>query len=189
MNCRALVWTLSWALYALGCGGGDDERREPQRPTSDALAPVAPDGGSAPSPEYDDLIYDPDDGRWLSGAGSFPEQADSANAFLVDLFLQEDGSFVLFYAEANGEVWATGHSVSTLNGRQFKETGTWKVTQTALEVGQLMACNKITMNSRPALYCNVEQAIGHDAAVGRNVTLRQTLTSSSPDDSEWAEYK
>jgi hypothetical protein len=95
----------------------------------------------------------------------------------------------MFYAEGNGKVSVTGHALNIFKDRQFKRTGKWSVAQMALDLGGLMRCNKITFNGNPALYCKLEKAVGHGAAVGRNVTLKKGFGSSSPDDSEWAEYK
>jgi hypothetical protein len=186
-RCAALI-----VVLLFGCGEGDEDQSKKQNNTpksdSDISAP-RDGGGSSSSSEYDDFVYDDENKRYVSGAGSFPEQADSANAFLITVFLKKDGTFVLFYAEGNGKVSITGHALNIFKDRQFKRTGEWTVTQMTLDMGGLMRCNKITFNGAPALYCNIEKAIGHSAAVDRNVTLKKGLGSSSPDDSEWAEYK
>jgi hypothetical protein len=145
-----------------------------------------------PASEFYAQLTNEETGGYLTGAGSFSAVENGDNAFLVDLFLLKGGKYILYYTEGQGEVSGTGHSLATKKDRNRKVSGEWSVNSTTLLVGDVFACEGLSLNGHSAVRCQLKKTIGYEAAVGRGTTLEVATSSRgkiTPDDSQWAEYK
>lgn len=124
----------------------------------------------------------------VSGAAAFPEQADGRNAYLATFFLMPNNELVLFYAEGEGSVSPTGHSLNIITSTKKRREGTWRIDGAALALDSFMRCEGFTFNDKDALRCTLTQSIVTSAASGRAGTFRTGIGLASPDDSEFAEY-
>jgi hypothetical protein len=124
----------------------------------------------------------------MEGAGAMASQDNGDNAYLLNLFLKEDKSFVLFYVEGQGEVSATGNSIQYDPKKGRKVSGTWSIDGASLVVGPF-ACDGLNFNGRDVISCEVKQAIVSDGAVGHTAMLDKGEQNASPNDSQFADYK
>ena len=124
----------------------------------------------------------------LEGAAAIPTQANGNNAFLANLFLKKDGSFVLFYVEGQGEVTFSGHSINYDKKQGRKVTGSWTLDDASLVAGPLR-CNGLTIDGKDTLDCGVTSAIVSPGAVGKSGTFSKGFRDASPGDSDFADYK
>jgi hypothetical protein len=124
----------------------------------------------------------------VGGAAAFPAQADGRNAYLAQFFLLPNGKLVLFYAEGEGSVTTTGHSLAIFGNTKKKREGTWRIDGAQLVLDAFMRCDGFTLNDRDALRCTLASSIVTAAAQGRSGTFQNGIGMSSPDDSEFADY-
>jgi hypothetical protein len=125
----------------------------------------------------------------VDGAAAFPQNAQGRNAFLATFFLMPGGNLQLFYAEGEGEVTSTGHSLNIDTTTQKKRSGTWRVDGAQLVLDSFMRCDGILFDDKPALRCTLKSSIVSPDAQERSGMFRKRLGESGPDDSEFAGYK
>lgn len=124
----------------------------------------------------------------VGGAAASPAQPDGRNAFLAQFFLMPNGKLVLFYAEGEGSVTSTGHSLNIIGSTKKRREGTWKVEGTQLVLDAFLRCDGFTFNGADALRCTLASSIVTAAAQGKSGTFKNGFGTSSPDDSEYADY-
>jgi hypothetical protein len=172
-------------VAACGGAGGDDSGDD--APGADAALNEPSINGMPASQFYGQFAYQTTN-TGVEGAVAFPETADGRNAFLATFFLMPNAKLELFYAEGEGDVSATGWSLSTYAGTQKKREGTWRVDGAHLVLDSFMRCDGFELNTKPALRCTLTSTIVTAAAVNRSGTFKQRLGASSPDSSEFADY-
>lgn len=177
------VTFLSVVLAACGGGGNDGDGM----PMPDAAMTEPIINGKPASQFYGQFAHATTMAE-VSGAAAFPAQADGRNAYHVAFFLMPNGKLVLFYAEGEGEVTQTGHSLAIIGGSKKRREGTWRVDGAQLALDAFMRCDGFTLNGRDALRCTLSQAIVTPAAQGRTGTFQNGIGQASPDDSEFADY-
>lgn len=172
-------------LFALGCGGG----------ATDDDSPGTVDGGPSdvlvngkPASEFYAQFTHAVTRAEVGGAAAFPAQADGRNAFVVQFFLLPAGELALFYAEGEGEVTQTGHSLAIFGDAKKRRAGTWRIDGAQLVLDAYMRCDGFALDGRDALRCTLTSPIITAAAQGRAGTFRNGIGESSPDDSEFADY-
>lgn len=174
------------SLFLLGCGGGGNEGDGMMQP--DASTMNEPLINGKPASEFYGQFAHATTKAEVSGAAAFPAQADGRNAYHVAFFLLPNGKLELFYAEAEGEVTATGHSLAIFNNSKKRRTGTWRIDGAQLALDSFMRCDGFAFNGRDALRCTLSSTIITAAAQGRAGTFQKGLGEASPDDSEFADY-
>ncbi|MCY1078801.1 hypothetical protein [Archangium lansingense] len=143
--------------------------------------------GKPVSEFYGQFTYEKFSGA-TGGVAAFPAQPDGINLFVATVFLMQDKSFTLYYAEGAGTVRANGYSAEIPLDRMFERTGKWSISGSSLKIGDLMTCHGMTVDGRDALRCAMDRAVGYAAAVGKTTTFTRA-TNSSPNDSQWADYQ
>jgi hypothetical protein len=169
-------------VFGIGCGGGEDGGVE-----SDA-AMNEPIVNGRPASEFYAQFAHALTMAEVSGAAAFPAQADGRNAFLVAFFLMPQQRLELFYAEGEGDVTPTGHSLAVFGNAKKRRSGTWRVDGASLVLDSYMRCDGFSFNGRDALRCTLSSPIITAAAQGRAGTFQNATGASTPDDSEWADY-
>jgi hypothetical protein len=124
----------------------------------------------------------------MEGAGAMPAQANGDNAYLLNVFLKQDKSFVLFYVEGQGQVSVGQSSIEYDAKKGRKLTGSWSIDGVSLTVGPF-SCDGLQFNGRDVLSCEVKHGIVSDGAVGHAAMLDKGGSNTSPDDSQFADYK
>jgi hypothetical protein len=172
--------------FLVACG--DDPRGvEPKHGGHDET--VASVNGQPADAYYDQFAWETT-GTFLVGAAGFPTQPDGRNLLLIHLYLMEDGTFVLFYEEGEGEVDLLGWSISTDVASRRREEGTWTTDGAELDVGGLLRCDGLTFDGEEQLSCRLEAEIVTADAVGVLPTLGiDRFGDSSPSDSDWRDYR
>ena len=177
---------LSFFLVA-ACSASDAMDGPGDGPTgADASISETEINGRPASEFYGQFVWQTSGGN-LGGAVAFPE-SDGRDAFVLDFFLMEDRSFVLFYGEGFGEVTSTGHSLNLYSDSYSRREGTWSIDGAELVLGSWARCGGLEFNGMDVLQCRLTQAIVSSAAVGPSGIMRPQ-SESSPFDSEWADYK
>ncbi|MDQ3364955.1 MAG: hypothetical protein M3680_05960 [Myxococcota bacterium] len=174
-------------VLALGCGGGGSTGDGDDGVDIDASTQEAIVNGKPASQFYGQFTHAMTN-RGIDGAAAFATQPDGRNAFLVTFFLMPNNKLELFYAEGDGQVTSTGHSLAIYGTAKKRRMGTWRIEGTELELDSFMRCGGFTFNGKDALRCTLETAIMTPAAVGRTGTFDPGFGTSSPDDSEFADY-
>ena len=172
-------------LAACGGGGSDDDGMMMMEPDASMTEPLI--NGKPASQFYAQFAHATTKNE-VSGAASFPAQADGRNAYLATFFLMPDKKLVLLYAEGEGEVTSTGHSLAIFNNTKKKRTGTWRVDGLQLVLDSYMRCDGFTLNGKDALRCTLSSSIITAAAQGRSGTFQNGIGPATPDDSEFADY-
>jgi hypothetical protein len=174
------------AICVLGCGGGgSDDDGMMMQPDGSMNEPLV---NGKPASEFYGQFAHAVSKNEMSGAAAFPAQADGRNAYLVTFFLMPSNKLELFYAEGQGEVTATGHSLAILNNTKKRRTGTWRIDGAQLVLDSYMRCDGFTLNGKDALRCTLSSTIVTAAAQGRAGTFQKGIGDASPDDSEFADY-
>ncbi|MDQ3338165.1 MAG: hypothetical protein M4D80_23615 [Myxococcota bacterium] len=174
------------SLLVLGCGGGgNDDDGMMMQPDAAMNEPTI--NGKPASQFYAQFAHATTKNE-VAGAASFPAQPDGRNAFHASFFLMPDSKLVLFYAEAEGEVTATGHSLAIFNNTKKKRMGTWRIEGAQLVLDSYMRCDGFAFNGKDVLRCTLSSAIITPAAQGRAGTFQNGIGAASPDDSEFADY-
>lgn len=174
------------SLLVLGCGGGgNDDDGMMMQPDASMNEPLI--NGKPASQFYAQFAHATTKNE-VSGAASFPAQPDGRNAYLATFFLMPENKLVFLYAEGQGEVTSTGHSLSILNNSKKKRMGTWRVDGAQLVLDAYMRCDGFTLNDKDALRCTLSSSIITAAAQGRSGTFQNGIGPASPDDSEFAGY-
>ncbi|MBA3397161.1 MAG: hypothetical protein H0T89_31320 [Deltaproteobacteria bacterium] len=177
--------TLPFGLVlALGCGGGGGN--DDGDPGVDA-AVNEPIINGKPASEFYGQFAHTVTGAGMGGAAAFPSQGDGRNAYHVTFFLMPNNKLELFYAEGEGEVTTTGHSLAIYNDSKKRRSGTWRVDGAELVLDTHMRCTSFTFNDRDVLRCTLTNPIITAAAQGRAGTFKPGF-AASPDDSEFADY-
>ncbi|WXH32404.1 hypothetical protein WA016_06388 [Myxococcus stipitatus] len=172
----------------MACGGDS----EPSKPNGEG------NGGEEPSTEttvngrpaseyYAQFAYEKYAGA-PGGAVEFPAQQDGINLFAATVYLKQDKSFILYYAEGAGTVRSNGYTAEIPPSRMFKRTGAWSVSGGSLRLGDVMTCQGLKVDGSDALRCTLDRTIGYAAAVGKSATFTRS-TNTSPNDRQWADYK
>jgi hypothetical protein len=166
------------------CGGGGE--------SSDGTGPDAamnePLINGKPASQYYAQFTHATTKAEVGGAAAFPAQSDGRNAFLAQFFLLPNSKLVLFYAEGEGSVTSTGHSLNIISGTKKKREGTWKIDGAQLVLDSFLRCDGFTLNGKDALRCTLGASIVTTAAQGKSGTFQNGFGMSSPDDSEFADY-
>lgn len=171
-------------LAACG-GGGSDSDMMMTTPDGPANEPLV--NGKPASQFYGQFTHAVTKAE-VSGAAAFPAQADGRNAYLAQFFLMPSNKLVLFYAEGEGSVTSTGHSLNIINSTKKRREGTWRIDGASLVLDAFMRCDGFTLNSKDALRCTLTSTIVTAAASGRAGTFQNGIGMASPDDSEFADY-
>lgn len=169
------------------CGGGGDSDDGMMMPPPDGSMTEPLINGKPASQFYAQFAHATTKNE-VSGAASFPAQADGRNAYLATFFLMPDGKLVWLYAEGEGEVTATGHSLAIYTSSKKKRTGTWRIDGAQLALDAFMRCDGFALNGKDALRCTLSSSIITAAAQGRAGTFQNGIGPASPDDSEFADY-
>jgi hypothetical protein len=129
--------------------------------------------------------------RYLEGSGSFSAVKNGDNAFVMRLFLMETGNgFTLFYTEGPGEWQAGDYFVNPRSERNRRVTGTWKLEDSTLVLGNYLRCHGMETNGVPGLKCKLTSAIGYKEAVGHGADLIPAGSiGEKPSDSRWDSYR
>ena len=185
-TCR---FVLAGVVVALGCGGGGGGGGGDgvDGGATDASGQEAIVNGRPASVFYGQFAHATTH-TGVAGAAAFASQPDGRNAFLVTFFLMPNNQLALFYAEGEGEVTSSGHSINVLANARKKRTGTWHVEGAQLALDEFMRCDGFTFNEHDALRCTLAAPILTADAVGRSGTFGKAFGDSSPDDSEFADY-
>jgi hypothetical protein len=179
------MYLVSGVVLALGCGGGMDD--DGGMTTVDAAINEPLVNGKPASAFYAQFTHAVTRAE-VSGAAAFATQPDGRNAFITAFFLMPEGKLELFYAEGEGEVTPTGHSLAIFNDTKKHREGTWRVDGAQLVLDAFMRCDGFTFNDSDALRCTLTSTIVTPAAQGSAGTFRKAFGESSPDDSEFADY-
>lgn len=171
------------------CGGGGGSM------TGDDDDQPGPDGGTTtvlvegvPADQFYAQFSYAKTQTGLEGAAAFPENAAGNNAYLAKVFLMPSGVLDLFYSEGEGEVDSTGWSLNVQTSTKKKRTGTWRVEGAHLVLDAFMSCDGLTFNGKPKLRCTLNQTIVSPGAQGKAGMVDKMLGTSTPDDSEFADY-
>jgi hypothetical protein len=167
------------------CGGGGES--DDAMPMADAAMNEPVINGKPASQFYAQFAHATTKAE-VSGAASFPTQPDGRNAFLAQFFLMPNGKLVLFYAEGEGSVSPTGHSLNILGSTRKRREGTWRVDGAQLALDSFMRCDGLAQDGKDVLRCTLGASIVTPAAQGKSGTFRNGFGMSSPDDSEFADY-
>ncbi|AKQ64523.1 hypothetical protein A176_001435 [Myxococcus hansupus] len=122
------------------------------------------------------------------GAAAFPARQDGINLFAATVYLKQDKSFIVYYAEGTGTVRSNGYTAEIPSSRMFKRTGAWSVSGGSLKLGDLLTCKGLKVDGNDALYCTLDRAIGYADAVGKSAVFTRS-THLSPNDRQWADYQ
>jgi len=171
-------------MCLVACGGSDDDGMMMQ-PDSSMNEPLI--NGKPASQFYGQFAHATSKAE-VSGAAAFPAQPDGRNAYLAQFFLMPSGKLVLFYAEGEGEVTSTGHSLNIITSTKKRREGTWRIDGAQLALDAFMKCDGFELNGKDALRCTLASSIVTAAAQGRSGTFQKGIGESSPDDSEFADY-
>lgn len=190
---KSMTAVLGVVLLVCACGappegGGDDAGLSGGGGGGGGGGGDATVNGVPASQFYDQFTHEAAK-REAGGAGAFPAQSNGDNMFHAAIYLYRDGRFFLFYKEGEGEVTATGYSGSFRMDTAARRTGTWSLQGATLKLGSLMSCSGMSFNGKDVLRCTVDSAVITPAAVGRSATLRLGISESTPDDSQWADYR
>jgi hypothetical protein len=168
------------------CGGGGDD--DPMMMTTpDAPASEVVINGKPASQFYAQFAHATTMAE-IGGAAAFPAQGDGRNAFLAQFFLLPNGKLVLFYAEGEGTVTSTGHSLNIFGSAKKRREGTWKIEGAQLVLDAYLRCDGFMLNGKDALRCTLAAPIITAAAQGKTGTFQNGIGPSSPDDTEFADY-
>jgi hypothetical protein len=167
------------------CGGGGESSDD--MPMTDASMNEPLVNGKPASEFYNQFAHAVTMAE-VGGAAAFPAQGDGRNAFLAQFFLMPNKKLVLFYAEGQGEVTQTGHALNLDPSTKKRREGTWRVDGAALVLDSFMRCDGFTLNGKDALRCTLSSTIVTAAAQGRTGTFQKGIGTSSPDDTEFADY-
>jgi len=174
------------AVLAAGCGGGgSDDDGMTMPPDGSMNEPIV--NGKPASQFYAQFTHAVTKAE-VSGAAAFPSQPDGRNAYLATFFLMPNNQLVLFYAEGEGDVTATGHSLAIFANAKKQRTGTWRIDGAQLVLDSFMRCDGLALNGKDVLRCTLSSAIITAVAQGRAGTFQNGFGESSPDDSEFADY-
>lgn len=187
---RACAFTLLLAACGGddgGDGGGDDNLDD--SPADIDAAPGEAIVNGKPASEYYGQFAWEVTGSYAYGGGAFAAQADGRNAYIASVFLYQDGTSVLFYAEGDFDVSPDGFSGSRYPGASVRRNATWSIDGAQLLIGDDLQCDGVVYNGEEVLHCELARAIDTSAAVGQSSYLRRSGLNSTPDDSEWADYE
>jgi hypothetical protein len=178
---KRLILTMCLAA----CGGGGSSGDDAPAPDGSMNEPLV--NGKPASQYYAQFAYATTKAE-VGGAAAFPAQGDGRNAYLAQFFLMPSNKLVLFYAEGEGDVTATGHSLNIINSTKKRREGTWRIDGAQLALDAFMRCDGFTLNGKDALRCTLSSTIVTAAAQGRAGTFQNGIGMASPDDSEFADY-
>ncbi len=104
------------------------------------------------------------------------------NVFKLSVYVQQDGTYVLYYREGLGSVTTGGFSGS-FSAPGYKLTGSWAVSGDSLTIGDLLSCAK----SGTKVTCTFEKDIQSDVT---GIAVPMTSSNNNPPDSatEWKSY-
>lgn len=173
-------------LVIAACGGGSDSMDGPGESGADASISETEINGRPASEFYGQFVWQTSGGN-VGGAAAFPE-TDGRDAFVLDVFLMEDKSFLLFYGEGFGQVTSTGHSLNVYPDSYSRREGSWSLEDGELVLGSWARCGGLEFNGNDVLQCRLSQSIVTPEAVGSAGILR-FKNETSPFDSEWSEYR
>ncbi len=189
MQSQSTSFFLSLVTALAACGSSGDTNTGADATPSQGADAAQSEGlvNGVPASEYfGQFVWEVSDGA-LSGAAGFPV-TESYDAYKIDAFLREDGTYQLFYGEGSGTVTSTGHSLNLDTTTFTRLEGEWSIDGTELVLAPYLRCQGLTLNGSEVLSCDLTQRVVTEAAVGYGGIAKLSVPSS-PFDSEWSDYR
>ena len=182
---------------AVACGGdatGDDATDDSTDDATDDTTDDGPDAdpgeplinGEPASVFYGPFVYDELE-TYSEGVSEFP-LTDGKNIYIVQFYLLADETYIMYYADGEGELRFDGYSMAVAPEDKLRLTGAWQVTGSTLELGSLLACDGLSFNGERALQCQIVTPPGSPAATEGTALALPYGNLVAPDDSRWDEY-
>lgn len=192
---RAASYLLVCATFtclAAGCSDGGDPPTGPDaasgspdaNPDASANEPLI--NGEPASVFYARFQYETTNTH-NQGVAAFP-LTDGKNIYVLEFYLQQNGHYIMFYSEGDGEVRADGYSAAIAPEDYHRLEGSWTVAGAKLQLGTLLSCDGLSVDGAPALRCKVVTPPGTSGATQGTATVKPWGNPTTPTDSRWDDF-
>ncbi len=184
VHMRTTPYIAATAIACLVACGNADSTTDASTTRSDGAEPII--NGEPASKFFGRFVWETSQTH-NKGAGAF-SRTNSKDTYVLNFYLNMDHSYIAYYGEGEGSVSGTEYTISYDTTTMKKLTGMWSINGTKLTLGSLVSCDGITYNDKAMLRCKLVSSPGTAAATQGSALVGPHFRTSTPSDSQWAEY-